>query len=209
MGLVILVLIFFAFRAGFTAISYVLTLVSLCLCATGGVALVYALAFVPLYFIHVIRMRHPLYVPPGLGRTGLVPVFGLIGLVLSTVVLVKVTKAMGILPVGAGLGVLLAIVALTQKMRARKEKRMYALFNTELGAQYCDLLQRMGAVSSRPASSEEKVDLLAALIAEREAIHAKIIAAGVNPAQFSGLLIAKAAWGEFPTVVSNHGGQGA
>jgi hypothetical protein len=180
MGLILLMVILLGLRAGFTGITYVLTLLALSLCATGGLSIFYALVFVPLYFTHAARMRHPLFVPPGLGRTGLVPLFGLVGLALNIVILVKVTRILGLVPVGATLVLVVTFVALLRKFRAHRDKKMLALLNTELGTRYSELLQRIGKLSALPVPTEDKLDVFSNLMMERESIERKIVAAGVD-----------------------------
>jgi hypothetical protein len=203
MGLLFLIVILLGLRGGFTGFTYPLTLFALALSAFGAISLLYSAVFIPLAFIHFVRLQHPLFVSPALGRTGLLPLFHLLGIILSVVMAVKVVRVVGLVPVGVVLVVAISIGAIVRKVNARRERRMLALLQSDLGVRYCGFMQRTGAICALPGPTEDKVDALCAVMNERDEIYGKIAAAGVDPAQFTHFMLTKAARGELPSAVLN------
>lgn len=89
-GIIIFAIVILGIRGGFTGITYPLTLFALGLCAFGVISPFFLIAFVPLAAAQHARMQHPLLTPPFLGRSGLLPVFGFLGVIFTVTTVIRI-----------------------------------------------------------------------------------------------------------------------
>ena len=81
--------------------------------------------------------------------------------------------------------VIAGILKIAQKRRLDREKKMEALYDSEIGMRYRDMDMRTGQMLSAPMSMENRMEILMPLMKNRDEIYQEIHSAGVNPKDFT------------------------